>query len=304
MAGSGISGQVGLKAESTYGTAVVVDTFVPFISESIQRVEEHIESEAIRAGRYVLTSDQWNGGNVMIEGDLALELSTKNQRPLLKQMFGTETGVGPYTYTPGELAGDSLTIQIGRPAVDGTVHPFTYAGCKFSSWEIACEAGQIATLTLSVMGKSETTAAALAAASYAASDLPFKFSGATLSIASVAVNTKQVTLSGDLALERRMFLGAQTTAEPLSTGLYTFDGSLQAEFESLTAYNRFVNGTEAALVLSFTRGSASLVITCNVRFDGETPNVGGRGIVEQPLPFKCVASSALDGSAITAVYTP
>ena len=35
----------------------------------------------------------------------------------------------------------------------------------------------------------------------------------------------------------------------------------------------------------------------NVRFDGDTPNVNGRGIIEQPIKFKCLSTN--DAAAIT-----
>lgn len=303
---SGIASQFGVAAETTVGTAVTVSTFYPLVSESIKRDEAFTESDAIYAGKTVMTVDQQNSGNVTVSGDVGLELNTLSLRPLLKAMFGTEAGSGPYTYTPGDLYGNSLTIQIGRPGVDGTVRPFTYAGCKVASWEIACAAGEIATLGLTVMGTvvDETTGVALASASYTASQKAFKFSGATVTVAGSSVPVKQLTISGDNSLEERRFLGSQYTAEPIATGLRSYTGALQAEFTDLTLYNLYRNHTTAAIVASFVNGSSSLVITMNARIDGETPNVGGRGILEQSLPFTCLATSGgADSTAITAVFT-
>lgn len=304
---SGIAAQFGCAAETTVGTAVVVTSFYPLVSESIKRTEDFTESEAIYAGRNVLTFNQQNSGNVAVAGDIGLELNTLSLRPLLKAMFGTESGSGPYTYTPGDLHGNSLTIQIGRPGVDGTVRPFTYPGCKVASWEIACAAGEIATLGLTIMGSvvDGTTGVALATASYTSSQKAFKFSGATVTVAGTTVPVKQLTISGDNALEERRFLGSQFTAEPIQTGLRSYTGSLQAEFTDLTLYNLYKNNTETAIVATFVKGASQLVITMNVRIDGETPNVGGKGIVEQPIPFTCLATAAggADSTAITAVFT-
>jgi hypothetical protein len=61
----------------------------------------------------------------------------------------------------------------------------------------------------------------------------------------------------------------------------------------MTAYNRFRNGTEAALSLVFEAStSQKLTITGNVRFDGQTPNVTGPTILEQVLPFKFVSATS------------
>lgn len=301
---TGIGAQLGIKAETTWGTEVTVDEFHPFISEGLERTEDHTISNAIRANRYVLSSEQWNGGIINVGGPLELELHNKNVRTWFKCMFGTETGSSPYTYTPDDLTGDSFTAQVGRPDAGGTVRAFTYAGVKVASWEISATVGEMVKLTLDLIAKSESTATALASATYTASMLPFKFTGATLSIAGSAVNTvREMSLAGDNKLDRRNFLGTQDTAEPFPTDIYEYTGTVVTDFESLTAYNRFVTGTEAALVMTFTRAASTIVITCNVKFNGATPTVGGREVVAQNLPFMCVGSTT-DASAITAVYTP
>jgi len=53
------------------------------------------------------------------------------------------------------------------------------------------------------------------------------------------------------------------------------------------------------MVLDFTSGTDRVTITTNVRFDGESPQVGGREILTQSVPFKCVGTT--DAAAITAV---
>ncbi len=302
---SGLAAQLGIKAESTWGTPVTVDTFVPLVSESMGVDAARVESAGIIAGRRVLDAEQWAEGSQSVGGDLALELPTNATiaRLLLEQMFGTVSGAGPYTYTPGELYGKSMTVQVGVPGVDGTVRAKTYSGAKVNSWEIAWSAGEIVTLGLSMIAKDETTATALASASYSAgAATPFIATNVTATIGGSAVNVKQGTLSGGHKLERRFFGGSQTTAEPIESGLRDYTGSLQLEFTDLTQYTRFIDGTTAAVVVTFaTASTTSIVITYNCRFDGETPKVGGRGIIDQPLPIKAIGTT--DAAAITAVYT-
>jgi hypothetical protein len=331
-----------------------------------------LESGGIIAGRRVLTSDQWSGGDVTVSGSVQHELYNRGLGKIFTAMFGTvvTTGAGPYThtFTPGDLTGDALTVQVGRPATNGTVYPFTYAGMKVTSWEIACAAGEIATLGMDLVGQREfayrvvtdgvttsgsaaitsvtaafstddigkpisgtgiptgatiiavgsataatlsanatatgtgvslTLGVALASATYPASIKPLRFNQASVTLGGSAVNVKSLTLSGNNTLDdSRRFLGTQYIAEPLETGLREYTGSLEIEFTDLSQYTRFVAGTEAALVASFVSGTDTVTITTNVRVDGSTPNVGGREILTQTLPIKCVASST-DASAIT-----
>jgi hypothetical protein len=306
MSRSGISAQLGFAEESAWGTIETPDRFLPLLpGETLSQQIERIESEAIRAGRLTLDEDDWHPGGKTVAGTLPLELYNVTIGKLLEHAMGDVVTTGasaPYThtFTPDLLYGKGLTIQIGRPGVLGTVHPFTYAGCKITGWEVACQVGQIARLNLDVIGKEETTAdEALAAASYAAGLKPFVYTQGTITIGGSPVNVKSARVRGSNGLPLRQFLGSDLTAEPIDAGdLRVYDGELTCEFEDLTAYNRFVNGTTAAVVLEFDNGTDSLTITLGkVRFDGTTPTVSGRDVLEQPVPIKAVG--ATDAGACT-----
>lgn len=304
---SGLASQLGLKEEVTWGTAVTPDRFYEIRSLSIKQEIERIESEAIRAGTRVMRSDDWLAGRKVVAGDIELELSSKNWALLGKHMFGgiVTAGAGPYTHTltPGDLTGKGLTIQGGLPDTAGTVQPFTWAGCKVASWEMSFDNQGLVPVTLSVVGKSETTATGLATAAYTSSNALLSFTHGAITLGGSSFKVRSGSLSGDNGLNaERFYVGQDATSEPLEAALRDYSGTLECDFESLTAYNRFVNGTEAALVLTFTRSADIVQITTNVRFDGETPDVSGPDILTQTLPFKCVGSTT-DASAITMVVT-
>lgn len=374
MGRTGIDAQIGYAIESTVGTPATVTAFLPLVSESLMQDRARLESTGIIAGRRVLASQQWNGGDITISGSVQHELYNRGLGKLFTAMFGTvvTTGAGPYThtFTPGDLTGDALTVQVGRPATDGTTYPFTYSGMKVASWEIACSAGEIATLGMDLVGSREidyrtvtdgvttsgsaaitsatalfnasdvgnpisgtgitagttilsvasataatlsanatatgtgvtfTLGLALAAASYPSAIKPLKFNHASVTIGGSSVNAKSVTISGNNGLDdARRFLGNQRISEPLEANLREYSGTVELEFTDLTQYRRFVTGSEAALVLSFVSGTDSVTMTTNIRADGSTPQVGGKEILTQSVPFKCVASGA-DSTAITAV---
>lgn len=305
---SGVAGQFGYVKETTVGTAVTVDTFLPVNSAAIKNDISRLDSQGIRAGRAVTWA--WKPGQQAVTGTVEMELWNADIAQLFKQMFGTVSTATngsqwDYTYTPvaGSLTGKSMTVQIGDPDSGGTVRPFTYAGCKVGQWTISSEVDQIATLSLDIVGMTETNGVAVASASYDSALEPFVFSEASLTIGGSAVNTvKSLEIVGDNNLSNRFRLGSATSREYLENGMRNYTGTVTTDFESLTAYDRFVNGTEAALVATFDNGTESLVFTMNVRFDGETPELSGMEMLEQSLPFKCV-SATNDASAITAVLT-
>ena len=300
----GADAQIGWKSEVTPGTGVVVDTFQPFVSENIKQNIEYMDTATISARKVLRLTKQ---GSKMIEGGVSMELPNQDVAVLMKHMFGgvSTAGAGPYvhTYTPASLIGDSLTIQVGIPASAGTVHPFTYSGCKISEWTIAASVGEIAKLDCSVIGMSETTVTALASASYAADWEPFVFTEASVSVAGSSVATvRDVSLTGNNAIERRVRLGSATSVEPLEIGLRSYTGSITSDFDALTLYDLSVAGTETALVLTFDNGTDDLVITCNIQFTRETPEVSGFDLLSQTLPFRCISATS-DAAAITAVLT-
>jgi len=298
---TGMDSQFGIKTESVYGTAVVVDTFIPILGESMAREEEFTVSEGIIAGNRLVTSDQWNSGNLTISGSIESELYTENMRTLLEHMLGTVTGTGPWTFTPGTLQGKSFTMQVGKPSLSA-VHPFTYAGCKITGWEIALSAGEIATFGLDVVAQSETTATGLATASYP-TILPYKFTHGTVNYNNAALDVKQITISGDSMLNTdRRYIGTQTIAEPIEEDRREFTGSMTVDFASLAIYNDFVAHTEREIELVLNAGGGNTVtITMNCRIDGSTPALSGRGLVEQDVPFTVIKETA--GTGITIVVT-
>lgn len=304
---SGLAAQLGIKAETTFGTFVAPTRFHPLISESISEEIERIESEGIVAGRRILASAQWAPGNVTVAGDIQTELFQQGMGALLKQCFGavSTSGSDPYTHTltPGDLDDDSLSLQVGIPDVAGTVQPFSVAGVKVTDWELSVDAGGLVMLSTSIVGQSLVTSEALATASFGSGGVtPFTFKHASATVAGGAANVKKLTLSGSNGLDTdRRFIGSATISQPLEAELREYTGVVDLEFESLTHMNRFRNGTEVALVATISAGaSASLTITTNVRFDGATPEVDGKGVVQLSTPFKCVAPTT-DASAITAV---
>jgi hypothetical protein len=303
---SGLAGQFGFISETTTGTPLVVDTFLPFNSESIKSEIERIDSEGIRAGRLITAS--WKPGSVTVAGTVEMELWNTDIATLFRHMFGavataTNGQQWDYTYTPADLTGESLTIQVGKPDIGGTVRPFTYAGCKVGGWTMSAEVGSLVMLSLDIVGMTETNGTALETASYDTDLEPFVFTEASLSIAGATNNTvMSFELTQDTGLTERFRLGSATSLEYLQNAFREFTGTATADFQDLTQYNRFLDGDEAALVLNFDNGSETLVITANVRFDGETPEVSGPELLEQPIPFKAV-SATNDASAITAVLT-
>lgn len=304
---SGLASQIGFAAESTYGTFVAPARFLEFNGSTLKYERERIESGGIRAGRRVL--HRWAAGVQRVAGDLEFELAPQGWGLLWNHVLGGTdviTGTNPYTHTmsPGDLAGKSLSIQINKPGLDGTARVFSYLGCKVTGVELSAAVNEYAMFTVSVYGNHLDTAQTLGTATYPTGLTPFDFTKGSVTLAGSGFDVKDFTLNIDNGLATdRHFIRTTTperSKEPLESNRRSITGSMTADFTDLTALNRFINGTEAALVLSFNAGaSAQTTITMNVRFDGEDPDLG-QELLEQPLQFKAVSSTS-DAAAITVV---
>jgi hypothetical protein len=310
-----LNDQLGLVAESTYGTFVTPTRFLEFVSESVKLGRPRIEAAGLRPGRRVLKTGRWKAGRKEVGGSVEFEVASKGFGLVFLHMLGAVTITTPgggtltrdHTHTLGNLRGKSLTIQVGREDRSATVRPFSYLGCKIASWELGCSIDEILKLTLEILGQDESTAQSLAVASYASGDELFVFTEGALTVAAVSTPVREFALSGDNALaEDDYALGSALRREAVEPALREISGTLNADFTDLTAYNRFVNGTEATLELTFTGAliegalNFQVKITANVRFDGETPEVGGPEENRLPLPYKVIAPAA--GEPITLLY--
>lgn len=310
--GTGLDAQIGYVAEAAWGTSLTVTRFHPLVSESLKVEIDQVESAATFAGFQTLASQQWAQGNKTISGDIAHELYDQDMGLLLNAAFGTVStvtagGTGTHTFFPAG-PGVSLTCQVGRPTIYGSVIPFTYEGLKIASWELAAKAGEIATWGMSVMGEEETMGTSLAAASYTANMKPWLFKSMVMSVLGTTTPLKEFSIAGDNKLAERRFLGSTVISEPLREDYATYTGNLGAEWGNPSTrgtlnYLAFLGGTEGTLISTMTSGTLAATITANVRFDGSTPNVAGRGIVDHPIPYKVVRSGSLERHALTVVIT-
>ena len=320
MSRSGLWSQIGFGVESTVGTSATPTRFLEFVSESLKLTIERIESKAIRAQTRTLRSDRWTAGKRSVSGDLVFEVADRGFGIPLAYAFGGGTwsiatpsggtNTRDITITQTLNFGRALTVQVGRPDTAGTTNPFTYLGCKVTEASISSGTDGFLELNMSFVGHDEQTGVALAAVSYPATQSLLSWVGGTFQFAGAALDVKDFTFNVNhgLATERYFLRSTSGTLmkEPIEAAMAEVGGQFTVEFESLTQYNRFVNGTTGGLAGTW-QGSTiegsftyQLVVNCPaVRFDGETPNVGGPDILELSAPYKALVSGTLSPYTVT-----
>jgi hypothetical protein len=319
--GTGLDAQLGFAAESTVGTAVTVTKFVEFNSESIAWKPTFVEPTGLRVGRKFKRAGRLVQSRKTVEGSVELEWPTKGIGLLVAHMLGSSgvpaqivsTSAYKQIHIPGGLVGKGLTIQVGRPEPSGTVRAHTYAGCKITGWEFKLSDSDIATLSLDVDGWDESTATALATASFVTGAEVWNFQqavlklGGTASTASgemsitggtqVTTVVKEISIKGDnpLATERYGIGNAGIKREQLENDTPTITGSLTAEFNKAELYDVLKANTTTAIELTLT-GSAIptgggnnntlsfIMPACKIK--EAAPTVDGPDVVQMTTSFE------------------
>ena len=302
---SGFLGQLGLKSESTYGTAVTVDRFFEFDSEGIAVEVGRVESSGIRAGQRAMRSDRRVPYVVGAGGSVEFPVLSRGFGMLLEHCLGTLATTGPaetvvytHTATVGSLTGKSLTAQVGVPQAGGsTITPKTATGGKVKSFELKCAAGEALTFSGDFDFQNLEHSTSLTSATYPAASELLTFVGGSVTIAgsSVAVRSFSVKVDNGLATDRRFIRSNALKKEPVEASHRKVDVELGLDFESTAHQDRILSataaGAQAAVVLTCagltTIGSTlkpSLAITLPVvMFDGDTPTVGGPDLVTESV---------------------
>lgn len=318
--GTGLDGQLGFGVESTWGTGVTPTRFVEFNTESLQRTPTFLEPTGLRVGTKFKRVSRIRVSRSTVAGDAELDVATKGMGLLFKHALAstvtTPTLISGSAYkqihTPGDFRSLGLTVQVGRPeSSTGAVKPFTYAGCKVSGWEFSLSDGDTPKLKLTIDGRSEATATALASASFLTGTTVFDFSQATLKLGgtattasgettiasgvTVATIIKNISISGKapMATERFGLGNAGLKAEPLENDTPMITGSLGAEFNKAELYDLFSANTTTALQLDLTGaviggGNSFLLsfIIPAIKLKKAAPNVTGPDIVQMSTDFE------------------
>lgn len=252
----GIQTQLGVKDETTWGTAVTPDRFFPLLTEGIKEQIDRLESDARRAGLTVQRSDISIPIYKGSAGAVEIPIMSKSFGFWLKHLLGAVATAGPtdsaytHTGTVASLKGDSFTAQINRPFHDSeTNQAFTFEGGKVTSWEIMLGVDEEAKLSAECDFENYSTATALATASYASGLelMSWAHSESTLTIAGTQVPVTSFKLSCDNALktDRHYIRGSGLKKEQVANAWREITWELTADWDSLTQYNRVITTTNA-----------------------------------------------------------
>jgi hypothetical protein len=236
--------QLGLKAETTWGTAATVDTFQEFENESIVPEVSLIEPPVMRTTTRTVRQDRWVRGVTGHAGTISLPVMTKDWGVWLDHLVGgsvTTSSIADSTYTHsadvGSLCGKGLTVQFNRPrgVCGDTDVPFTYAGGKVGQWTLSQEQGGVVMLSADMTFATMVQTTALATASYASGMefLPWGAASLTVGGLSLPVTNWSVSCNNGLNTDRLMIRNSYARREPVENEMREITFEATCDFEAL-----------------------------------------------------------------------
>lgn len=265
--------------ESTWGTAVNATQKLPYVSDSLDAMYRHNQSQAMVGSASMPKSTQ---GQRVAGGGIECYYTYGLQQPILEQFFGTWTddvGGDFYTYT-ALTTGVSLTVAVNRGVA---VHEFT--GYKINELTLQGSPGEAVKLSLNgnaktrVISGTENTSGELDALAEPSAEVLFNeltFRVGDLGDALAAGDNLEITQFA-LKINRNMVVKEvnATTAEQARE-----NGFVSAELEFTLPYydsDQWITWQEALTVLQ-----ASLIFSDGS--NSQTWNIPQCLVVEAPVP--------------------
>ncbi|WP_432170917.1 phage tail tube protein [Streptomyces sp. 1222.5] len=304
--GSGLGAQLGIAAETTYGTFVAPAKFIEFTKESLVLKKTTAQSAGIAAGRLLALSSRRVLTRKEVSGSIDLEVTNKSMGLLLQALMGTTvspvqqgaTTAYLQTHILADTAGKSLTIQKGVPLTTGTVTDKTFLGCKVTSGEFSCEVGGMLTGSFEFDGKDCDEGQTLAAASYS-NMAPFHFGQMALKTGTYGAETaldgiRKVSVKVERPQDTERFYANQAALkkEPISNDQVKITGTLETDYVATTLDDLHTSDGATSLVWEFTGANIAStyfdtfrITLPAVKLDEGPPVVDGFGVVKPSFNF-------------------
>lgn len=309
----GYDSYVAIAEETTFGTLVTGTTFIEFTSEGFKKEIEELRREELNTTR---DFTRRMTGNITVSGSLEAPLNVASDGfiYLMKQAMGgtcssatiVSSAIAHTLYvgnmednkgTSSAAAVKSLSVQVRR----GSTSQWSYRGMRVNTMTIKGEVGGPVTASFEFMGQNGTTSSDSITASFTNIN-PLNFTGvtfktgATISVIDTEyIKSFEFTLANNLAEQRNLGLAYVHALPPLRRDVKL---KLTQQFDTLTAYNRFIQNTKTAIqilmdtgVTIAAAGSSTYSMHINLPccyFNNVTPNAGSVEALSQEIDVSAI----------------
>lgn len=305
MQAKGSKAQLRGYEESVYGTYPASGNAVrlPVIDISLNKTQDLVESRVLSGDRNATLPVP---GEVSVGGGFTMQPDIRSIGWILKHFFGdySVTGAGPYTHVfkvgslPTGLSLEKFFSDLGFALM--------YTGCKINRFALDVTPAGILEASCDVIGQQETYLASPVDASPLLHPIvPFKQASATLSEGGSSM-TRATGFSIDMTnnVEGTRVITNNGLIAEAPEGLFRATGRLSVLFESMTLYQKALNQTESALILTFpgaTGGHSMQLIFDEILYGVASPGVPGPGGIVLDLNWQAYYENDSDASAARVV---
>ena len=305
---TGALAKVMIGFESAFNT-IATEGFIMPVNSSSVKGSKNQQSAATITGN--LNPVEPFDGNESVAGSIVVPVDSLAFWYWLRLALGAPVTTGsssPYTHTyKAGTARESFTIEHQFTELDASRY-FQYTGCKISGMSIAAGDDGELVANFEIVGAEETIASSsfdsspetLSLARLKNSHLALTEGGSSLA------NAKLVDCNINFNLDTGNYvIGGGGVLGSLPVGIYNVAGNLSALFENTTLLEKGINGTESALVLTFT-GSATSALTITfpeIKYTQNSPGIDGPQGIAISLPFAGYYDNNSDATSFKAVLT-
>lgn len=304
---SGARHSLSMILESTRGTTPATPTMSPIrhTSCSLKPMSDFFQSQELRSDRQITDIIQ---GGYHVAGDIGFELSYGGSfdtiwEALLQGTWSTnvlKAGTTRRYFTIEQLFAD-------QSSGDNPYHRFR--GCEIAAMSLSVKANSKVEGSISVVGKDlALDSAIISGETYASASTttPFNsFSGTITEGGSTIAIVTELSLNLDNGITPIFFVGSQASGDP-DVGRSNLTGSLSVQFRNATLLQKFLAGTESAIVLTLTdpAGNDLAINLPRIKYTDCTNDVTNEQSIIQTLPLQALLDSATALSNIVLTRTP
>jgi len=309
VVGSGVGGSVGVAAETAFGTWVTSAKWLEFESESIKWNPSRTTGKGIRNGGLVPRRSARLTTTATVAGSLVTPVYGKGMGLFLANLMGSmamapvvqgATVAYLQTHALARQDGQSLSLQIGRPTMDGVLHPYNYKGLKIIKGQFEAKVNEALRATFDFDGKDYDEAGAYGAPVYQTANPYFAWEQGVFSMGTFGAEVPVSGVRGwTLTIDRpsktdNFYLdGTGRKGAQVQNDFMKISGALETDFLSKTTFaDLFAADTPQSMIVTFTgpliAGAFSQQITFrlpSVQWDDEPPTMGGPDIIQPKMTF-------------------
>lgn len=281
-------GATGSKTITQYITEVTAGTLpatpamkvLPVESNTLALTTDTLTDNALRGDRM---GGDVRPGMLKVDGDLKFNLRCTEFDDLLANMF-----MG--TWTSNVLkAGSTISTQAIELGYTDISQYSQFLGLRASTFSISVKPGALVSCSMSFMGMSQTSMAGTTAAASSTmyTKEPFdSFTGSILEGGSSIAIVTGIDLNMTNNLEESLVIFNRSRAG-ISAGNLIVTGTLTAQFQNATLFNKFVNSTSSSIAFTLTDPLTKTHVYSmpKIAYTGADITVGTAGELSLSMPF-------------------